>query len=99
MTGTKLPDWRSVLAVVAHPDDESFGLVRAAELAAAAAVLGVSHVELLNHPDGDLSDTPVDELAKPVLEFVDTAGAQASGIRARTYISSCRWTVVGSMRR
>lgn len=26
MTGTTLPCWRSVLAVVAHPDDESFGL-------------------------------------------------------------------------
>lgn len=24
--GDRLPDWRSVLAVVAHPDDESFGL-------------------------------------------------------------------------
>ena len=26
MSGTTLPRWRSVLAVVAHPDDESFGL-------------------------------------------------------------------------
>ncbi len=26
MTGESLPPWRSVLAVVAHPDDESFGL-------------------------------------------------------------------------
>ena len=24
--GDHLPSWRSVLAVVAHPDDESFGL-------------------------------------------------------------------------
>jgi LmbE family N-acetylglucosaminyl deacetylase len=26
MTQTRLPRWRSVLAVVAHPDDESFAL-------------------------------------------------------------------------
>lgn len=26
MSHTQLPPWRSVLAVVAHPDDESFAL-------------------------------------------------------------------------
>ena len=83
-----------VLAVCAHPDDESFGLgaalaaiagrgtptavlclthgaasslgtsrgdlhqIRAAELAAAAAELGVGDVELLDYPDGALAQQP-----------------------------------------
>ena len=98
--------------MVAHPDDESFGLgailstfvdegaqlavlcltrgeastlhgvagelreIRAAELAAAAEVLGVSTVELLNYPDGCLADTPTDELALPVIDFAERFGAQ-----------------------
>lgn len=37
--------------------------IRAAELAAAGAVLGVSHVELLDHADGHLSARPLDDLA------------------------------------
>ena len=104
MTG--LPDrefpYRSVLAVCAHPDDESFGLgavlstfaelgvhtralcfthgeastlgangveltvVRAAELAAAAAVLGVTSVRLLSYADGALSEVSLDELCLEV---------------------------------
>lgn len=112
MTGTQLPAWRSVLGVVAHPDDESFGLgailsafadenaelavlclthgeastlhgvagelgeIRAAELAAAADVLGVSAVELLGYPDGQLSHTPTDELAIPVIDFAKRFSAQ-----------------------
>jgi LmbE family N-acetylglucosaminyl deacetylase len=107
-----LPAWRSVLAVVAHPDDESFGLgavidgfvrtgtsvsllcftrgeastlhgvdgelseVRAAELADAAGVLGISSVRLLSYPDGALADVPVDELVDAVLAAVDRTGAQ-----------------------
>ena len=89
---------RVVLAVCAHPDDESFGLggvlgalaahgveiavlclthgeastlgpgealgaVRARELGAAAAALGVRRVELLDHPDGALGDVPLAVLA------------------------------------
>ena len=90
--------FRSVLAVCAHPDDESFGLgavlsaftecgisvsvlcftrgeastlgasdtdlgtVRAGELAAAAAVLGVSAVRLLAYADGALSETVLEDL-------------------------------------
>jgi LmbE family N-acetylglucosaminyl deacetylase len=85
------------LAVVAHPDDESFGLgailsalsgagvtvrvlclthgeastlgstvnlaqVRACELQAAATVLGVCVVALLDYPDGGLADVPFDAL-------------------------------------
>lgn len=92
----------SVLAVVAHPDDESFGLgavlshaaargarvsvlcftrgeastlrqsadellaVRTAELEMAAAELDVAQVVLCGHPDGQLTDTPLAELAAEV---------------------------------
>ncbi len=96
---------RRALAVVAHPDDESFGLgavldllvaggaevsvlcfthgeastlhgrdgdlaaVRAAELAAAAQVLGVARTRLLGHADAALSGVPVPELSAEVLAF------------------------------
>lgn len=89
--GAGLPTWPAALAVVAHPDDESFGLgailaafaeagtrtavlcfthgeastvhgvdgdlyrVRAAELEAAARVLGVTATTLLSYPDGALA--------------------------------------------
>lgn len=112
MTDTELPRWPTVLSVVAHPDDESFGLgavlsafvdqdaqvavlcltrgeastlhgvagdlraVRAAELAAAAEVLGVSTVQLMDFPDGGLCETPADELANLVLDFGESVGAQ-----------------------
>lgn len=92
----------AVLAVCAHPDDESFGLGailaalsdagtlsclvcfthgeasdlgvdvidlgqrRAEELAAAAAVLGVTRAELLDYPDGQLGEIPVTRLADEV---------------------------------
>jgi N-acetylglucosamine malate deacetylase 2 len=104
-----LPQAREVLAVCAHPDDESFGLgavlaafseqgarvrvlcfthgeastlgkterslgeVRARELRAAADVLGVTDVELLSYPDGQLEDVPLDELAGLVANAI--AGA------------------------
>jgi LmbE family N-acetylglucosaminyl deacetylase len=94
--------YRSVLAVCAHPDDESFGLgavlsaftelgieiavlcfthgeastlgetdrdlatVRAAELAAAARVLGVSSVRLLSYTDGALRHVALEELCREV---------------------------------
>jgi len=112
MASSQLPGWRSVLAVVAHPDDESFGLgailsafadrgsdlavlclthgeastlhgvtgelgdIRAHELAAAAAELGVSTVNLLRYPDGQLADMSADELAIPVADLAETFGAQ-----------------------
>jgi N-acetylglucosamine malate deacetylase 2 len=97
---------RRVLAVVAHPDDESFALgalldrlvsggvpvsvlcftrgeastlhdrggelasIRSAELRAAASVLGVESVELLDYPDGGLSEIPPDDMAGHVRRLV-----------------------------
>jgi LmbE family N-acetylglucosaminyl deacetylase len=105
-----LPEASSVLAVCAHPDDESFGLgaalaafaargtptavlclthgaasalgtshgdlhqIRAAELAAAAAELGVGDVELLDYPDGALAQEPAELLGG----HVQQAAAQAN---------------------
>lgn len=107
-----LPAWTSVLVVVAHPDDESFGLgalldafaragagvevlclthgeastlhgapgdlasLRGTELAAAAAVLGVTRAMLKDHADGDLGVLPVAMLAAEVVVAADSIGAQ-----------------------
>lgn len=104
--GNRLPAWRRVLVVVAHPDDESFGLgavlaeitaagaavtllclthgeastlpaaagglhdVRARELAAAAAVLGLERTALRAYPDGRLADERRARLAGEVLDEV-----------------------------
>jgi N-acetylglucosamine malate deacetylase 2 len=106
-----LPAWASVLAVVAHPDDESFGLgaildafaragaavevlclthgeastlrgapgdlalLRGAELAAAAEVLGVTRAVLKDHVDGGLSDLPGAMLAAEVVAVVESSRA------------------------
>jgi LmbE family N-acetylglucosaminyl deacetylase len=103
----RLPDARSVLVVVAHPDDESFGLgaalakfadsgsstavlcfthgeastlgadnddlgrVRADELAAAADVLGVDVVELLDYHDAHLAEVSIDDLSVNVRASVE----------------------------
>jgi len=103
MTAMPFPVVRRALAVVAHPDDESFGLggvldllarggaavsvlcfthgeastlhggrtgdlfqVRQAELAVAAAALGVRHTRLLSYPDGVLASVALDELVAQV---------------------------------
>jgi len=107
-----LPAWDSVVVVVAHPDDESFGLgavidrfvasgasvsvlcfthgeastlhgvdgdlatLRAGELAAAARVLGIASVRLLEYPDGGLDRTAADVLADDVVTLVDEKAAQ-----------------------
>jgi LmbE family N-acetylglucosaminyl deacetylase len=106
-----LPEASSVLAVCAHPDDESFGLgaalvafgargtptavlclthgaasalgtsrgdlhqIRATELAAAAAELGVSDVELLDYPDGALAQEPAELLSGHVQQAAVRANA------------------------
>lgn len=106
-----LPVATSVLAVCAHPDDESFGLgatlaafaaagsstavlcfthgetstlgaeiselgrVRATELAEAADELGVHHTELLDYPDGDLAQEPLDRLTEHVRQVADRVRA------------------------
>ncbi len=110
--GDRLPSWSRPMAVVAHPDDESFGLgavlaafgelgahvslhcfthgeastvhetpgelrrVREAELAAAAAILGLAHVHLSDHPDGALAqagDRLADEV-EPAVRATDADG-------------------------
>jgi LmbE family N-acetylglucosaminyl deacetylase len=109
-----LPAWRHVLAVVAHPDDESFGLgavlaafsaagastalvcfthgeastlhgvggqlhqVRARELDAAAAALGVSSTTLLRYQDGSLAAECPMRLTGEVLDAA--RAAQADGL-------------------
>lgn len=111
MAHTQLPPWDSVLAVVAHPDDESFALggllaafaeagawvsvlcltrgeastlhgvsgdlteLRAEELAAAAAALGLRDVALLAYPDGRLPEVDLDELAAHVVTTARDVGA------------------------
>lgn len=106
MTPDPLWNVTGVLAVVAHPDDESFGLgavlselavrgartslicfthgeastlhgtpgdlsvVRSEELKAAGAELGLSRIELYDHPDGRLATVPVDELTGHVLRVI-----------------------------
>ncbi len=107
----RLPVASSVLAVCAHPDDESFGLgavlhqfvatgtdvamlcfthgeasslgrshaalseVRSAELAGAAAALGIGRVELLDHRDGSLAEEPLDDLAAEIATMADEVSA------------------------
>ncbi len=106
-----LPPTVSVLAVCAHPDDESFGLgaalsswaeqgtrtsvvcfthgeastlgtadgnlhrLREKELAVAADELGVASVRLLEHPDGRLSDVPIELLSSELRGVVELVGA------------------------
>jgi len=67
--GHDLPRWRSVLAVVAHPDDESFGLGAVlagfADAGAAVAVLCYTHGEssTLHGIEGDLDSVRAGELS------------------------------------
>lgn len=49
--------------------------IRAAELGAAAAVLGASHVELLDLPDGGLASQPLAALSAQVARTAEAVGA------------------------
>ncbi|SES11660.1 N-acetylglucosaminyl deacetylase, LmbE family [Pedococcus cremeus] len=68
MSVPALPKWRSVLAVVAHPDDESFGLGAVLssfiDAGARVAVLCLTHGEAstLHGVEGDLTDIRAAEL-------------------------------------
>jgi LmbE family N-acetylglucosaminyl deacetylase len=81
---TQLPPWHSVLAVVAHPDDESFGLgaVLAAfvEAGARVSVLCFTRGEAstLHGVEGDLTTLRTDEL---------TAAAAALGLHEVTLLT------------
>jgi N-acetylglucosamine malate deacetylase 2 len=67
--GDHLPPWRSILAVVVHPDDESFGLGAVlagfADAGTAVAVLCFTHGEssTLHGIEGDLASVRAGELA------------------------------------
>lgn len=77
MPQTHLPEWRSVLAVVAHPDDESFGLGAVlstfADAGARVSVLCLTRGEAstLQGVPGDLTTVRTNEL---------TAAAAALGL-------------------
>jgi N-acetylglucosamine malate deacetylase 2 len=108
---TDLPRWGALLAVGAHPDDESFGMgavlalfadagtriavlsfthgeastlrgvagelahIRAGELVAAGEVLCVNRSELLDYPDGGLTEQPLEELVEHVRDQVEAVRA------------------------
>jgi LmbE family N-acetylglucosaminyl deacetylase len=103
----QLPHWSRPVAVIAHPDDESFGLggvlhafassgahvsvlclthgeasslhgvvgdlgvLREAELQAAAVALGVRDVQMLDLPDGQLAAQPPSALASRIQQALD----------------------------
>ena len=84
MSETQLPAWKSVLAVVAHPDDESFALgavlAAFAEAGAKVSVLCLTRGEAstLHGVVGDLTELRTDELA---------AAAAALGLHDVTLMS------------
>ena len=81
---TALPMWRSVLAVVAHPDDESFGLgavlSRFADAGASVTVLCFTHGEAstLHGVSGDLTTVRVGEL-EAAARVLGASGVQLLG--------------------
>ena len=83
-SSAELPAWRSVLAVVAHPDDESFGLGAVldgfADAGARTAVLCLTHGEAstLREPSDDLGALRGQEFA---------LAAQRLGV-AQTWLSN-----------
>ncbi len=57
-----------------HTAPGDLGTIRAAELAAAGEVLGITRVELLDYSDGALNAQPIDELADHVLRVAHEVG-------------------------
>jgi LmbE family N-acetylglucosaminyl deacetylase len=51
-------------------DDEALGRLRREEMAAASRVLGVTHCEVLNFPDGDLASQSLDAMTRLVVEHM-----------------------------
>lgn len=75
MSDLRLPDWRRILAVVAHPDDESFGLGAVLstfiEAGAHVSVLCLTRGEAstAHEVKGDLSEIRVQELSAAANEL------------------------------
>ena len=75
MTDTQLPSWSSVLAVVAHPDDESFGLGAVLSTFAAngaqVTVVCFTHGEAstVHEVEGNLASVRAAELTAAALEL------------------------------
>jgi len=71
--GTELPDWETVLAVIAHPDDESFGLGAVIDAFIAAGAI----VDVLCLTRGEASTLGADQSDLPGVrarEITDAAG-------------------------
>ena len=60
-----------------HGVDGDLGVIRAAELEAAGAILGVTDLELLDYPDGHLAAQPLTRLADHVTRAARTVDASA----------------------
>jgi N-acetylglucosamine malate deacetylase 2 len=60
-----------------HGVDGDLRTIRGTELAAAGHILGVTHLELLDYPDGHLTATPLDELADHLKRVASAVNAAA----------------------
>lgn len=101
-----LPAWRSVLAVVAHPDDESFALGALlsafAEQGAAVSVLCLTRGEAstLHGVEGDLAQIRADELRAAAdelgvgrVELRSYPDGGLSGVDLATLVAECTATL------
>jgi LmbE family N-acetylglucosaminyl deacetylase len=58
-----------------HGTEGELGAIRADEFCAAADVLGVAKILLLDHPDGGVTDVDLDVLVEEVVRFASAVGA------------------------